>query len=103
MKFENTYNTLVLKVIANNYERLKDEIKVEKQSIDVPTRNIDDVFQDTILLIAEDPKASSFKKETEILEYFKYRYNVMRYRTVLNYLYEMKKLTKYILEKYGKI
>ncbi|MCE5175836.1 MAG: hypothetical protein ABFC90_07335 [Bacteroidales bacterium] len=103
MKSENTYNTLVLEVIAKNYEKLKEEIKIEKQSIDVPTRNIDDVFQDTILLIAEDSKVSSFKKETEILEYFKYRYNVMRYRTVLNYLCEMKNIAKYIIEKYGKI
>ena len=99
MKSKSTCNTLALKVIASNYDKLMKEIRFEKQQINTPTRDINDVFQDTILLISEDPKASLLKKEGEILELFKYRYNVMRYRTLMNYFDEMKQQTNFNNEK----
>lgn len=70
------HKSSVLEVIAKNYPRLK-------QLCDVTGLYLvdkEDDFSETILLLTEDEKVSKMS-ENEVLEYFKYRYNMVRFRS----------------------
>ena len=66
----------VLEIISKNYPKLKQLCEVSG----ILLADKEDDFEQTILLLTDDEKVSDMS-ETEVLEYFKYKYNMVRFRT----------------------
>lgn len=63
----------VMEVIGSNYEKIRSSIISE-----MPYNN--DVFQDTIIEVSEDPAAEGIKSKGEAIAFFKRKYNMLMYR-----------------------
>ena len=83
MKSKSACNSYVIAVIARNYNSLKSAL-VSDVEINISGRSYEDIFEDTILFIASDPAASSIKVEAAILDHFKYRFKMIRFRVFAN-------------------
>lgn len=79
MKSKKPCNVLAMDVIARNYDKLKSSLVIDSTT-DISGRSYEDIFGDTCLLIYNDPKASSLKTDAEIVEHFKYRFKMIRFR-----------------------
>jgi len=79
MKSSKPCNAHILAVIARNYNALRASL-VSDVEINVSSRNYDDLFGDTIVFIFEDIKATPLTEEAEILNHFKYRFKMIRFR-----------------------
>ncbi len=42
----------------------------------------EDIFQETILFVIQDPAASALKTDEEIIKHFKYRFQMIRYQVI---------------------
>lgn len=42
----------------------------------------EDIFQETILFVIQDPAASALKTDAEIIKHFKYRFQMIRYQVI---------------------
>lgn len=72
------YNHEVMSQLGRLYYRLKDDLYSHINQ-NQPCICFDDLFQDTILLVASDSKARNLN-DTELKAYFKYRFNMIEYR-----------------------
>jgi len=72
----------VLSLIAKNYARLRDVCNVNSSGI-YCSRSKEDIFGDTVLLVSRD-EGTSVMTEKELIEHFKYRYNMILYQNVHN-------------------
>ena len=66
-------------VIARNYNSLKSAL-VSDIEINVSGRSYEDIFEDTILFVYGDCKAENITDEAAILEHFKYRFKMIRFK-----------------------
>ncbi|MCI1681427.1 MAG: ribbon-helix-helix domain-containing protein [Bacteroides sp.] len=68
------YNTRIIKMISDNYDRIKREI-IQNYVY------VEDVFQDTVLYLTSDKDAMPVKTKGELISLFKRRYNMLMYKS----------------------
>lgn len=71
----------VMKVIESNYRKLKDTCGVNQNGV-FSGESIEDIFHDTIQFVCQDSKAASFQTDNEILEYFNYRFRMIKFQRI---------------------
>lgn len=71
----------VMVVIARNYERLKLLCDNHTHSL-FCSKSYEDLFQDTILLVSHDEKASTLSSEEEIIKYFCHRFRMVEFQAI---------------------
>lgn len=73
-------NNDIINVIAKNYDRLKELCKYHNDIL-LCSKTSEDLFQDTILHVSQDPKAVIMSEE-ELIDYFCYRYKMIKYQAI---------------------
>lgn len=81
MKSERKTSRKVLLMIAKLYERLSD-ITAKDRQIYYAGLNYEDIFQDTIIKVSQDPKAEIIDNDDEFIQYFIYRMRTVQYQTI---------------------
>jgi len=76
-----TADNHVMEVLAGNYDKLKQLCGYRKSGL-YCSKSYEDIFEDTILFVAQDTKAASLKSDKEIIDYFRYRYRMIQYQTI---------------------
>jgi len=71
----------VMEVLAGNYDKLKQLCGYRKSGL-YCFKSYEDIFEDTILFVAQDKKAASLKSDKEIIDYFCYRYRMIQFQTI---------------------
>jgi hypothetical protein len=82
-----TYSNSVLNLISDNYYKLRAFCGVTK-SDNYIGRTEEDIFEDTILIVSSDEESSKMS-EKELMDFFKYRYNMVKFRNAQNYKMRM--------------
>lgn len=73
-------NNKVLLMIAHNYNRLKVLCGYRSYGC-FCSKSYEDIFQDTILYVAQDEKAT-ITTEEELIEHFCYRFKMIEFQTI---------------------
>ncbi len=68
-------------MIARNYNRLKQLCSYRTSGL-YYSKSYEDIFQDTILLVSQDEKASTLSSDKELTDYFCYRFRMIEYQAV---------------------
>lgn len=71
----------VLTVLANNYIQLMVRCGVSKRGC-FCSKNYEDIFEDTIMIVASDDKAKAMSDDKDILDWFCFRYKMVEYQAV---------------------
>ena len=74
-------NQDVARLLATNYDLIKSCLKAEA-SIALCSWSFEDIFQDTCLHIICDEAAVSKTTLNAFIEHFRYRYNMIKFRTI---------------------
>lgn len=74
-------NEAVLTAIARNYKELQRICGYRRYGL-FCSKSYEDIFQDTILFVSQDEKASSLVTDNEIIEYFQYRFKMIEYQAI---------------------
>ena len=69
----------VMAVLADNYNHLKQLCSYRSHGL-FCSKSYEDLFQDTILFVSQDNKASTLSSEQEIIDYFYYRFRMIEYQ-----------------------
>lgn len=86
---DTAHSSRVADVIAKNYAELRQEF-VKKEYGNYSSMSYEDIFQETVLFVIQDKKAFDLSDD-EIIQHFKFRYNMIRFRIIQ----ESKKTTIY--------
>lgn len=70
-----------MSVIAHNYNRLKQLCGYRSSGL-YCSKSYEDIFQDTVLLVSQDEKASTLSSENELIDYFRYRFRMIEYQAI---------------------
>lgn len=74
----------VARILGKHYYALRNELDIDILiERNYNGRTIEDIFSDTILYIIHYKEARELNEE-EIIKLFKYRYNMIRYQTVMD-------------------
>lgn len=68
-------------MIARNYNRLKQLCSYHTSGL-YCSKSYEDIFQDTILFVSQDEKASTLSSDKELIDYFCYRFRMIEYQAV---------------------
>ena len=71
----------MMEVLAGNYDKLTQLCGYKKSGL-YCSKSYEDIFEDTILFVAQDTKAASLKSDKEIIDYFRYRYRMIQFQTI---------------------
>lgn len=71
----------VMAMIAHNYDRLKLLCGYRASGL-YCSKSYEDVFQDTVLLVSQDEKASTLSSEKELIDYFCYRFRMILFQAI---------------------
>lgn len=71
----------VMEVIARNYNLLMQLCNCHSQGL-FCSKSYEDLFQDTVLFVSQDEKASALSTEKELIDYFCYRFRMIKYQAV---------------------
>lgn len=71
----------VLLMIAKLYDRLSD-ISAKDRQIFYAGLDYEDIFQDTIIKVCQDPKAEEITDDDEFVKYFLYRMKKVQYQII---------------------
>lgn len=71
----------VMVMIAHNYDRLKQLCGYRASGL-YCSKSYEDVFQDTVLLVSQDEKASTLSSEKELIDYFCYRFRMILFQAI---------------------
>lgn len=71
----------VVLTIARNYDLLLSLCKVSVEHHCHGSVDRMDIFHDTILAVSHDPKCRNFHTNSDLIEYFRYRYRMISYQT----------------------
>lgn len=71
----------ILNMIAHNYEYLKQLCGCHVHGI-FCSKSYEDLFQDTILFVSQDEKASALSSESEVIDYFSYRFRMIVFQAI---------------------
>lgn len=74
-------NPKVIAAIARNYDRLKELCGYRSHGL-FCSQSHEDIFQDTVLFVSQDKKASTLSTDKELLDYFCYRYRMIEYQII---------------------
>lgn len=86
---ETPYSDRVALIIAKNYESLRYEF-VKGECGNYSSMSYEDIFHETILYVIQDKKAFALS-ETDILNHFRFRYNMVKFQIIQ----DSKLVTKY--------
>lgn len=67
--------------IAHNYDRLKQLCGYRATGL-YCSKSYEDVFQDTVLLISQDEKATTLTTEEDLINYFCYRFRMIEFQAI---------------------
>lgn len=71
----------VMTMIARNYDYLKSMCVSHGQGL-YCSKSKEDLFQDTIVFVSQDEKASSLSTDKELIDYFCYRFRMIEYQAI---------------------
>lgn len=71
----------VMRMIAHNYNWLKQLCGYRSSGL-YCSKSYEDLFQDTILFISQDEKASTISSEQDLISYFCYRFRMIEYQAI---------------------
>lgn len=71
----------VMVMIAHNYDHLKQLCGYRASGL-YCSKSYEDVFQDTVLLVSQDEKASTLSSEKELIDYFCYRFRMILFQAI---------------------
>lgn len=71
----------VMSMIAHNYRRLKQLCGYRDSGL-YCSKSYEDLFQDTVLFVSQDDKASALSSEKELIDYFCYRFRMIAYQAI---------------------
>lgn len=71
----------VMVMIAHNYDHLKQLCGYRAYGL-YCSKSYEDVFQDTVLLVSQDEKASTLSSEKELIDYFCYRFRMILFQAI---------------------
>lgn len=71
----------VMATIAHNYDHLKQLCGYRASGL-YCSKSYEDVFQDTVLLVSQDEKASTLSSEKELIDYFCYRFRMIEFQAI---------------------
>lgn len=74
-------NPEIMIMIAHNYEHLKQLCSYRDFGL-YCSKSYEDIFQDTVLLVSQDEKASTLSSEKELIDYFCYRFRMILYQAI---------------------
>lgn len=78
---KNKYYPQVAERIGRNYERLR--AFCYRDSVGYfGARSYDDIFQDTVLYVCQDPDANGKHSDNDFIKHFLFRYRMIEYQTV---------------------
>lgn len=78
---KNKYYPEVTQGIGRNYERLHALCCQGKYGY-FDSRDYEDIFQDTIIYVSQDPAAKDKHSDSEIISHFLYRYRMIEFQTM---------------------
>lgn len=67
--------------IAHNYDTLKQLCSYRASGL-YCSKSYEDIFQDTVLLVSQDDKASSLSSDKELIDYFCYRFRMIMFQAI---------------------
>lgn len=67
--------------IAHNYDTLKVLCGYRASGL-YCSKSYEDIFQDTVLLVSQDDKASSLSSDEELIDYFCYRFRMIMFQAI---------------------
>ncbi len=70
-----------MSVIAHNYDKLKQLCGYRASGL-YCSKSKEDIFQDTIVFVSQDEKASSLSTDKELIDYFCYRFRMIEYQAI---------------------
>ncbi len=70
-----------MEVIASNYKLLMSRCNIMRQGY-FCSKTYEDIFEDTVLYVSTDVKASKLKTDKEIIDWFCYRFRMLEYQTI---------------------
>lgn len=76
-----TPDVRVMNVLANNYIQLMQRCGMSKRGC-FCSKSYEDIFEDTIMIVASDVKAKAMESDKDILDWFCYRYRMVEYQAV---------------------
>ncbi|WP_259324214.1 hypothetical protein [Bacteroides thetaiotaomicron] len=74
-------NGKVMDMIAHNYDKLKQLCGYRTSGL-YCSKSYEDIFQDTILFVSQDEKASTLSSDKELMNYFCYRFRMIEYQAI---------------------
>nr|DAQ82023.1 MAG TPA: RNA-dependent RNA polymerase [Caudoviricetes sp.] len=74
-------NIKVMTMIAHNYDRLRAMCVSHGQGL-YCSKSKEDLFQDTVVFVSQDEKASSLSTDKELIDYFCYRFRMIEYQAI---------------------
>lgn len=77
----NRTNEYISKVLGRLYKSLY-EICCRGPAPSCGYYSNEDIFQETILFVIQDPAASALKTDEEIIKHFKYRFQMIRFQVI---------------------
>lgn len=78
---KNKYYPHVAESIGRNYERLHALCCHGKNGY-FDSRSYDDIFQDAIVYVCQDPSAKDIHSDTDLIAHFMYRYRMIEFQTM---------------------
>ena len=72
---------MIAEVIGRNYFRLQALCQYSSLGL-FESRSYEDIFQDTVLFVIQDPKASKLTSDEAIIKHFCHRFNMIRFQTI---------------------
>ena len=76
-----TPDARVLNVLARNYIQLMIRCGVSKRGC-FCSKSYEDIFEDTIMIVASDTKAKGMMEDKDILDWFCFRFKMVEYQAV---------------------
>ena len=74
-------NDKVMAMIASNYKQLKQLCADHSHGLYCSKDN-EDIYQDTVLFVSLDEKASSLSTDKELIDHFCYRFRMIEYQAI---------------------
>lgn len=74
-------NRRVMDVIAKHYNTLRARCGYRKYG-NFCSKNYEDIFQDTVLYVVQDEKASRLADDAEILDFFCWRFKMIEFQVI---------------------
>lgn len=78
---KNKYYPAIAKSIGRNYHKLRSQCFRGKYGC-FESRDYEDIFQDTVLYVIQDPVSLECRTEDELIAHFLRRYRMIEYQTV---------------------